>query len=74
MTKAGDLMHEVEALVAKFVEEHDMQRGEIMALIDTYIVVHYPGAIEEYEDGSAPIYFYGPLDSMKALYKEKLND
>jgi len=74
MTKAGDLMHEVEALVAKFVEEHDMQRGEILALIDSYIVLHYPGAIEEYEDGSSPIYFYGPPESMKILYKDRLND
>ena len=74
MKTLGDLMFQVEDLVEQFVDVHDMQRGEIMALIDNYIVTHYPGAIEEYEDGSSPIYFYGPVESMKLLYKDRLEE
>lgn len=61
-------MFDVEYMVKQMVEEHDMQKGEIMALVSQYIDVHYPGAIEEYQDDSNPIFFYGPKESFYKLY------
>ena len=65
----GDIMHEVEAIVTKMVEQHDLQKGEMMALFSQYIDVHFPGSIEEYNNGSNPVYYYGPRKGLKNAIK-----
>jgi hypothetical protein len=65
LSKMGDVMHRVEAVVTEMIEDHDLQKGEVMALISRYIDVHFPCAIEEYEDGSNPVEYYGPREGLR---------
>lgn len=74
MSKLGDVMHELEDVVSQMVEDHDLQKGEILALVQEYIDVHHPGAIEEYQDGTSPIYCYGSLELFAKLYKKQLKE
>ena len=71
--KFGNIMHEVEYTISKMVEQHEMQKGEILALYDEYIDLHHPGCIEEYtDDNSNPIYFYGPIQTFVRKYKKQI--
>lgn len=72
MRKLGDIIFDLEALVGEMVQDHDLQRGDVLAIIFNYINVHQPESIEEYEeDDSNPIYFYGHKDTFK-LFARKL--
>lgn len=62
LRKMGDIMFDVEDIIQEMVYEHGMQAYEIMGLIYSYIQSHAPEAIEEYEDGTNPVYFYGPKE------------
>ncbi len=55
----GSILLDMEPLLFELTESHELQRGEILSLIKTWIDIHYPGAIEIYEDGSSPEYRYG---------------
>ena len=55
----GKLTDDLEELLGEAAKEHDLQLGEILAWVKTYIEIHYPDAVEEYEDGSRPEYYYG---------------
>jgi len=64
--KMGDIMHELEAVIAKMVDQHDLQHGEILNLVNGYLEVHYPAQREEYTDGSgSPVFYYGPKEGLK---------
>jgi hypothetical protein len=63
----GDIMFDIESVVSEMVDDHDLQRGDILALVLNYIDVHYPTAIEEYEDGTNPVYIYGHKDTIAKL-------
>lgn len=68
MRKLGDLIFDLEDLVTEMVEDHDLQRGDILALVKNYIDVHFPESVEVYEDdNSSPIYFYGPRETLVKL-------
>lgn len=67
MRKLGDIISDLEELTTEMVEDHDMQRGDILAIVKSYIDVHLPGAIEVYEeDNSSPLYFYAPVETIIA--------
>lgn len=51
---------ELEAVLDDLTENHGLQWGEVLALVHNWLSVHSPGSQEEYEDGSNPIYYYGP--------------
>jgi hypothetical protein len=61
----GDIMHELEAVVSKMVDQHDLQHGEILNLVEGYLQVHLPGSREEYVDGGHPVFYYGPKEGLK---------
>lgn len=63
--KMGDIMHDLEAVVTKMIEQHDLQKGEVLSLVSSYINIHFPAAVEEYEDGSHPLEYYGPREGLK---------
>lgn len=69
----GDVMHDVEAVVTKMIGEHDMQKGEVMALFSRYIDIHFPDAIEKFEDGTLPFEFYGHANLARRKLDEALN-
>lgn len=55
----GDILLDIEPLILELVEKQGLQTGDVLALIYGYLLIHCPGAMEEYEDGSNPIYYYG---------------
>lgn len=59
MRKMGDVTLDLEAILEEMVDEHDLQMGEVLALVKTWLEIHRPSCIEEYEDGSRPSYYYG---------------
>lgn len=58
----GDVLLDMEILLDEMAISHDMQLGEILALIRNQLLVHNPSCLEEYEDGSTPLYLYGHQD------------
>lgn len=74
MNKMGDIGFIIEDGVDQMVKDHDMQKGEILNHINGYIDIHYPGAIEEYQDETSPIYFYGCLETFVKLYKKQIKE
>lgn len=62
----GNITLDLEVLLQEMTDAdgHDLQHGEVLALIFSWMQIHAPHARETYtEDGSHPVYFYG--------YKEK---
>jgi hypothetical protein len=57
----GDVLLDMEPLLLELVDQ-DLQYGDILALVYAYLMVHAPGAREEYEDGTHPIFNYGPRE------------
>lgn len=56
----GQITGDLEPLLFEMVCQHDLQHGEILALINSWLQIHAPDAREVYTaDGSSPIYFYG---------------
>lgn len=64
MTDIERATFELEDVLIK-LSDLGLQKGEILALVNNYIDVHLPGCIEEYEDGTSPIYFYGAPERIK---------
>lgn len=60
MRPLGDILLDMEPLILEAMEDHDLQHGDMLGIIYTYLMVHYPGGREEYEDGSRPEFYYGP--------------
>ena len=60
MRRLGDITSDLEPLILEMVDDHDLQWGEVLAIIYGYLEVHCPGAREEYLDGTSPRYTYGP--------------
>ena len=65
MRPLGDITLDMEVLLNEIIDDHDLQLGEILALIKVWVEIHAPGAIEEYEDGSNPVYYYGHKELKK---------
>lgn len=61
----GDILLEIEPLLLELVESHDLQWGDVFALLRGYLEVHLPDAQEEYLDGTRPEFYYGYKRSSK---------
>lgn len=59
LRKLGDITLDLEPLLSEMAVDHEMQIGEIMAVIHAHLIIHHPGAREEYDAGGHPIYYYG---------------
>lgn len=62
MRPLGQITGEMEELIMEMCDDHEMQWGEIFAVIRGYLEIHRPDAQEVYEDGSNPVYFYGAIE------------
>lgn len=62
MRTMGDILLDLEKLMDEFYLQHDLQTGDVMSLVYNMSIVHYPENIEEYTDGTSPIFYYGPKD------------
>ena len=57
---AGDITGDVEPLIHELAIGHGLQKGEILALFNAMIDIHFPDSIELYEKGGSPEFYYGP--------------
>jgi hypothetical protein len=62
----GDITADLEPLLFELHMDHDMQHGEVLALINGWQKIHAPQQIEVYEDGTHPTLqvietMYGPI-------------
>ena len=58
----GQVTLDLEVILEEMVDSHELQMGEILAIVKAWVEIHRPDALEIYEDGSNPFYFYGPGD------------
>jgi hypothetical protein len=61
----GDLTGQMEPILQAMVDKQDMQMGEILNIIRGYLEIHRPECIEQYEDGTRPIFYYGAAEGIK---------
>lgn len=54
----GDVTTDLEPLLFELVDIHKLQAHEVLGIIYAWISLHYPGAIEEFEDGTNPSFIY----------------
>ena len=59
MRPLGQITDELEPLLYELVEDQEMQAHEVLHMVYGWIQCHYPDAIENYEDGTHPQFFYG---------------
>lgn len=59
LRKVGDVLLDMEPLLYELTVDHELQLGELLHLINSWVQIHSPGAIEQYMDGSNPILHYG---------------
>lgn len=50
---------DLEKVLEKMTDTHGMQLGQILSEIHNWVLVHRPGAIEEYTEGGHPEFYYG---------------
>ena len=62
LRKLGDVLLDLEPLLDEMVEKHELQMGDVLALIIRQLEMHNPGCVEEFMDGTKPIFFYGHKD------------
>jgi hypothetical protein len=67
----GSILLDMEPLIQEAMDSHDLQWGDMFGVIHHYLMIHYPGSQEEYEDGTKPVYFYGHKDFFKKFIKSK---
>ncbi len=60
----GDLTSDMEEVLHKMVTQHDMQTGEILALVERYMDIHWPSCAEPFNDGTLPVRYYGHVDGL----------
>lgn len=57
----GCITLEMEKLLEEMTEDHDLQWGEVLGLVHTWLQIHAPQAQEEYVgSNNSPIFYYGP--------------
>lgn len=65
----GELTQELENVIQKMIDQHDLQNGEIDGILHTYLEIHYPLNKEPYVDGTQPVRYYGHIDGLIAFAK-----
>jgi len=61
--RLGDILLDLEKVLDRMVDQHDLQWGDVLALVHQHLQVHRPDAQETYEDdNSHPVFYYGPMD------------
>lgn len=65
LRKLGSILLDMEKLIDELVINHDLQLGDVLALVKSHIEIHNPDAIEKYVDNTSPVYYYGHKDVIK---------
>lgn len=66
----GDALLDLEELWFEVLDDHELQLGDVHYNLQGWAHIHYPDAVELYEDGTEPVFFYGHLDELKKLVKK----
>lgn len=56
----GDILLDLEPLLEELTDCHELQYGDVLALVYAWLQVHRPEAQEEYVSGGTPVFYYGP--------------
>lgn len=67
----GDILLDMEPLLFEMGVDHDLQHGEILALVLNHCRVHMPDGREEYVDGGHPDSHYGPCTCKNCTRRSK---
>jgi hypothetical protein len=54
----GDILLDMEPLIQEMMDDHDLQHGDFIGLMDHYLLIHYPNHKEQYADGTVPVLSY----------------
>lgn len=60
LRKVGDITLDMEKLLEELSYDHDLQHGEVLALVFSWLQIHAPSQREEYTEGGHPEFYYGP--------------
>lgn len=52
LRKVGNILLDMEPFLEELVVNHELQLGELLSLINCWVHIHAPHAVEEYLDGS----------------------
>lgn len=55
----GKITTDLEPLLLEMAIDHELQIHEILGIIKAYLICHCPNSIEQYDDGTIPVYYYG---------------
>lgn len=69
----GDIQLDIEEYYLEMAD-HNIQWSDYLGHLYFYLKVHLPGLEPEYEDGSAPIMFYGHKDEFLKKAKRMLEN
>lgn len=58
--KFGDILLDLEKIVDEMIDNHDVQWGDVLSLVFSYLKIHRPDAQEKYVKGGSPEFYYGP--------------
>lgn len=58
----GDLLLDLEVIYTKLYEQHGLQLGDTLGMLYTYTHIHHPESVEEFLDGSRPVFHYKHKD------------
>ena len=65
LRKLGDIMIDMEELLFELHCDHDLQHGEVLALVNAWQNIHVPESKEEYTEGGSPEFYYGPKNNSR---------
>lgn len=57
LRRVGDIMLDMEKFLMELHIDHDMQHGEVLALINGWQKIHVPNHIETYDEGGHPVLY-----------------
>jgi len=63
----GQITDDLEPLLQEMANDHELQMGEILAILRSYIEIHLPDCRENYIDGTKPVYFYGHISEFDKI-------
>lgn len=63
----GQITDDLEPLLQEMANDHELQMGEILALVLCYMEIHLPDSRENYVDGTKPVYFYGHISEFDKI-------
>jgi len=67
MDKFGELMLELEVVLDKMIDQHDVQFGDILYAVYGHLLIHRPDAREQYVAGGNPYFKYMVLHQINKI-------